>query len=104
MKHTISLITMLTFTVFAAPLSAQSVIIQGDVPAERGFRSVTVTDGLEHPWSMVWLPNEDILVTERPGSLRRIRDGPGSILRQVATDYPPAGSPAGGTAGGRPPA
>ena len=24
---------------------------------------------------MVWLPNGDILVTERPGRLRRVRDG-----------------------------
>ncbi len=39
------------------------------------FRVVTVVDGLEHPWSMAWLPNGDMLVTERPGRLRVVRDG-----------------------------
>ncbi len=36
---------------------------------------VTVVDGLEHPWGMTWLPNGDLLVTERPGRLRRISNG-----------------------------
>jgi glucose/arabinose dehydrogenase len=60
------------------PLSPQSLaqtyITQGDVPAEKGFRIVTVTQELEHPWGMVWLPNGDILITERPGRLRLVRD------------------------------
>lgn len=39
------------------------------------YRVVTVVDGLMHPWGMVWLPNGDMLVTERPGRLRIVRDG-----------------------------
>jgi aldose sugar dehydrogenase len=40
------------------------------------FRVVTVADGLEVPWSMAWLPNGDMLVTEaKAGRLRVIRDG-----------------------------
>lgn len=39
------------------------------------FRLVTVADGLEHPWSIAFLPNGDILVTERTGKLRAIRGG-----------------------------
>ncbi|MGB2924891.1 MAG: PQQ-dependent sugar dehydrogenase, partial [Limnothrix sp.] len=34
-----------------------------------------VVNGLEHPWGMAWLPNGDILITERPGRLRIVRDG-----------------------------
>ena len=39
------------------------------------FRVVTVVDGLVHPWSMAWLPNGDMLITERPGRLRIVRGG-----------------------------
>jgi len=39
------------------------------------IRVVTIADGLESPWSMVFLPSGDILVTERPGRLRIIRNG-----------------------------
>jgi len=39
------------------------------------FRLVTVAEGLEHPWSFAFLPDGDMLVTERPGRLRVIRDG-----------------------------
>jgi aldose sugar dehydrogenase len=51
-------------------------------PADATFRSgqheyrvVTVVDGLEHPWSLAFLPGGDMLVTERPGRLRIVRDG-----------------------------
>jgi glucose/arabinose dehydrogenase len=43
--------------------------------AEHDFRVVTVVDGLEVPWSMAFLPGGDMLVTERPGRLRIVRDG-----------------------------
>ena len=49
-------------------------------PAGETFKVVTVAEGLRNPWSMAWLPNGDMLVTERgtgcyPGALRIIRDG-----------------------------
>jgi aldose sugar dehydrogenase len=39
------------------------------------FRVVTVAEGLNGPWSIAFLPSEDMLVTERPGQLRIVRDG-----------------------------
>ncbi len=39
------------------------------------YRVVTVAEGLIHPWSIAFLPNGDMLVTERPGRLRIVRNG-----------------------------
>jgi len=39
------------------------------------YRIVTVAEGLVNPWSMAFLPNGDMLITERPGRLRIVRDG-----------------------------
>lgn len=43
--------------------------------AAHDFRAVPVAEGLEVPWSMAFLPGGDMLVTERPGRLRIVRDG-----------------------------
>lgn len=42
--------------------------------ARHDFRVVTVADGLDHPWSMAWLPGGEMLIVERPGRLRVVRD------------------------------
>src|ERR1700722_8181958 len=36
---------------------------------------LVVTKGLNQPWSMAFLPDGSILVTERPGRLRIVRNG-----------------------------
>ena len=43
--------------------------------AHHDYRIVTVVEGLEHPWSLAFLPGGDLLVTERPGRLRIVRNG-----------------------------
>lgn len=39
------------------------------------FEVVEVASGLEHPWAVAFLPDGDMLVTERPGRLRLVEDG-----------------------------
>src|SRR5215831_7919542 len=42
---------------------------------ERNLRVVVVTKGLQQPWSLAFLPDGAMLVTERSGRLRIVRDG-----------------------------
>src|SRR5262245_33922636 len=59
------------------------------------IRVSVVSKGLSHPWSLAFLPDGSMLVTERPGRLRIIRDG-------VLDPQPISGVPqvqAGGTSG-----
>lgn len=62
--------------------SSQSVNDTADAPlpvvyesARHSFQLITVAEGLENPWSIAWLPSGEMLVTERPGRLRIVRDG-----------------------------
>ncbi len=54
------------------PLGAGPFVYQ---TAEGDIRVVVHTRGLVRPWSLVWLPGGEMLVTERPGRLRFVRDG-----------------------------
>ena len=48
---------------------------QTDRAATSNFEKVTILENLEHPWSVAWLPDGAMLITERPGRLRIARDG-----------------------------
>ncbi len=39
------------------------------------FRPEVVASGLEVPWAFAWLPNRDLIFTERPGRVRIIESG-----------------------------
>ncbi len=59
----------------ARQASAQPFQAAGDPALNVNYRQVAVAEGLEHPWSIAWLPDDTALVTERPGRLRTIRNG-----------------------------
>ena len=59
----------------AALLAAGPATAQPPGPPGEDFTVVTVAEGLRNPWSIAFLPNGDMLVTERSGQLRIIRDG-----------------------------
>ena len=54
--------------------------------AHHDFRIVKVADGLITPWSMAFLPGGDMLITERPGRLRLVRNG---LLRMAPVEGVP---------------
>jgi glucose/arabinose dehydrogenase len=43
--------------------------------ADQKIRVVQLADGLSNPWSLAWLPNGDLLITERAGRLRLFHGG-----------------------------
>lgn len=51
------------------------VSLSGEVPEAEGWDLEVVINGLEHPWSITWLPVGDMLITERPGRLRMVKNG-----------------------------
>ena len=54
--------------------------------AVHDYRVVTVVDGLVQPWSIAFLPGGDMLITERPGRLRIVRQG--KLLPQPVEGIP----------------
>jgi aldose sugar dehydrogenase len=57
---------------------ATSSSVGGDLPPAPGAvepEVVTVVEGLANPWGIAFLPDGDILITERPGRLRVVREG-----------------------------
>src|SRR5688572_10940444 len=58
----------------APPLADGPIMVQSAEPAHRNLR-LRVTKGLSHPWAMAFLPDGAILITERAGRVRIIRDG-----------------------------
>ena len=71
-RTTPAFLLVASLLVSASPAFAQSDMMR---TAFHDYRVVTVADGLVVPWSIAFLPDGDMLVTERPGRLRIIRDG-----------------------------
>lgn len=71
------LLLMLSVPAMARTLDSDLYRLQLDVLAE----------GLEHPWALAFLPEGEVLITERPGRLRVFRDG--RLQPEPVTGLPP---------------
>ena len=79
-RYSIGLMPQLTCLVLLAcflagsPLQAQAQAPRSPTPESmKGVLGVqTIAKGLEHPWSLAFLPDKRMLVTERPGRLRLV--------------------------------
>lgn len=54
---------------------------------KQNFRIDTVISGLEVPWGMTWLPNGDMLITERSGILYRLSNNNLTIVEGTPLVY-----------------
>ncbi len=56
-------------------LSNNPLLSDNNVAVAKNFQTTTVLEGLERPWSIAWLPDGAMLITERPGRVRIVRNG-----------------------------
>jgi glucose/arabinose dehydrogenase len=85
----------LSATIYAAAIAALPPSPQPAKLINAGFKVTEIAKGLDHPWSMAFLPDGSMLVTERVGRLRIIKGG--ALLPQAIFGVPPVhtGSQAG---------
>jgi glucose/arabinose dehydrogenase len=72
MNRILTPLALLSLLLCSAEAPAQAPVQQS---ALQDYRVVTVAEGLQNPWSIAILPGGDILITERPGRLRIVRNG-----------------------------
>jgi aldose sugar dehydrogenase len=83
MKQLFSLCLLALAGIGSCMVQAQNVSAAGPLPAfpveyqtiDYTIRVDKIAEGLANPWSMAFLPNGDMLVTERAGRLRLVRNG-----------------------------
>jgi len=70
----------LNATIVAQP-TASAIATNNKELTPTGFKKVTVVKDLERPWGMAWLPDGAILITERVGRVKILRNG---LLEEIA--------------------
>jgi glucose/arabinose dehydrogenase len=82
-----ALLSAFLFMLFIYPYAVNYAAETTRSSSKTVFSITTITDDLEHPWGMAFLPDGRMLVTERPGRLRIIQQGK---LREDAVTGLPA--------------
>jgi glucose/arabinose dehydrogenase len=79
---------LLSVAAVALALSPATVLTNDAVfrSALHDYRVVTVVEALVQPWSIAFIPGGDVLITERPGRLRIVRQG--KLLPQAVEGVP----------------
>jgi glucose/arabinose dehydrogenase len=54
---------------------AREIVLESVRSEEETFRVVSVAEGLQNPWGVVFLPDGRLLISERPGRLNLLEDG-----------------------------
>ncbi len=80
-----SIAALLSATLVAASC-ARAGPVEAETAAGLTIAAEPVVTGLEHPWGLAFLPDGDMLVTERPGRLRLVSDG--SLVAEPVSGVP----------------
>jgi aldose sugar dehydrogenase len=88
LQPTLLALLLIACVIAGAPSTVQSQAPRSPTPASvKGIVDTqTIAKGLEHPWSLVFLPDKRMLVTERPGRLRLV--GPDGRISEPLTGVP----------------
>ncbi|MFO7775083.1 MAG: PQQ-dependent sugar dehydrogenase [Candidatus Hydrogenedentota bacterium] len=85
MQRLLAPVLTVAVAVFLTQACAQSeTVINDSIGTQyQTVRLVEVVGDLEHPWAVAFLPDESMLVTERPGRLLHVQDGEPTELSGV---------------------
>jgi glucose/arabinose dehydrogenase len=83
MRRIVGTLVMAGVMPAAATLGAADTVMRS---ALHDYRVVTFVEALVQPWSIAFLPGGDVLITERPGRLRIVRQG--RLLPQAVEGLP----------------
>ena len=86
LRSSLSIIALVSLTACGSQTATPEPEADGSLISQSGLKLVPVAEELEFPWGLAGLPNGDLLVTEREGRLRLIRD-------DVLVDAPLPGLP-----------
>lgn len=75
MRIVTTAISILFIITAGCKMPENPVPLSADVPDADGWEMETVVSGLEHPWSVVWTSDNEMLVSERGGQIKIIREG-----------------------------
>jgi glucose/arabinose dehydrogenase len=84
MQKILSFVFVFFFFGCVAQVKQNDIPLQDDV---QSFNFETIASGIAIPWGMAWLPNGDLLVTEKSGTLYRIHEGNKVAIKNVPTVY-----------------
>jgi glucose/arabinose dehydrogenase len=83
---TVALIFSLLVLSGISRAEAREIVLDKVISEEETFRVVSLAEGLQNPWGVVFLPDGRLLISERPGRLNLLEDGgvlPVSGLPQI---------------------
>lgn len=78
---------LIAFTLIIQLGCAQENLPMIETPSETNYSYEVVVDGLEIPWGMAFISTEELLVTEKSGTLYRVKEGQKTIVNGLPEIY-----------------